>query len=85
MLLTEIIRRKLEDHDSIKKIEGLGAICIKTGTVRGSYSVFEAIKYIVGYINILRKYSIDIAINFTKKLFKFFCEPDSLFLFSLIK
>ena len=52
-------------HDSIKKIEELGAICIKTGIGRGSYSVFEAIKYIVGYINILRKYSIDIAINFT--------------------
>ena len=52
-------------HDSIKKIEGLGAICIKTGIGRGSYSVFEAIKYIVGYSNILRKYSIDIAINFT--------------------
>ena len=52
-------------HDSIKKLEGLGAVCIKTGNSRGSYSVFEALKYIVGYINILRKYSVDIAINFT--------------------
>ena len=52
-------------HDSLKKLEELGAICIKTGNGRGSYSVFEAFKYIVGYTKILRKYSVDIAINFT--------------------
>lgn len=52
-------------YDSIKKLEDLGAICIKTGNSRGSYSVFEAFKYIVGYINILRKFSVDVAINFT--------------------
>jgi glycosyltransferase involved in cell wall biosynthesis len=51
--------------DSIKKLEKLGAICIKTGNSRGSYSITEAIKYSRGYINIFRKYSIDIAINFT--------------------
>ena len=41
---------------SVEKLEGLGAVCIRTGNGRGSYSVFESIKYIVGYINILRKY-----------------------------
>jgi glycosyltransferase involved in cell wall biosynthesis len=51
--------------NSIENLEKLGAICIKTGNGRGSYSVFEAVNYIVGYINILNKYSVDIAINFT--------------------
>ena len=52
-------------YDSIAKLEGLGAICIKTGNGRGSYSVLEALKYIVGYISILRTYSVDTVINFT--------------------
>ena len=52
-------------HDSIAKLEDLGAICIKTGNGRGSYSVLDALKYIVGYILILRTYSVDNVINFT--------------------
>jgi galacturonosyltransferase len=52
-------------HDSLKKLEKLGAICIKTGSGRGSYSALEAFKYIVGYFNILKQYSVDVAINFT--------------------
>lgn len=51
--------------NSINKLEKLGAICIKTGNGRGSYSLVEAYKYIIGYIKILRKYPVDIVINFT--------------------
>jgi glycosyltransferase involved in cell wall biosynthesis len=52
-------------ENSIFKLEQLGAICIKTGNGRGSYSLFEAFTYISGYLRILKKYSVDIAINFT--------------------
>lgn len=51
--------------NSIEALEKIGAICIKTGSSRGSYSLSEAIKYVTGYIKILSKYSVDASINFT--------------------
>jgi len=52
-------------HDSIKLLKNIGAICIETGNSRGSYSLFEALKYIRGYLAILKRYQVDVVINFT--------------------
>jgi glycosyltransferase involved in cell wall biosynthesis len=52
-------------HNSMKRLKNIGAICIETGNGRGSYSLFEALKYIKGYLAILKKYQVDVAINFT--------------------
>lgn len=51
--------------DSIQSLEKIGAICLVTGSSRGSYSVVEALKYIKRYNDIIKKYSVNIVINFT--------------------
>ena len=51
--------------DSIESLQALGAICIKSGVSRGSYSVKEAVQYIYRYSQIVSKYSPSMVINFT--------------------
>jgi glycosyltransferase involved in cell wall biosynthesis len=52
-------------HDSLEKLEELGATCIRSNVSRGSYSVKEAVQYIYRYSQIVRKYSPSVIINFT--------------------
>jgi glycosyltransferase involved in cell wall biosynthesis len=52
-------------HNSVEKLEELGATCIKSNLSRGSYSVKEATQYIYRYSQIVRRYLPSMVINFT--------------------